>query len=909
MILGETQAYRNLCEVGYYCPTGTGDYLVGVVANDAINRFLNETTANPFYDISNVRYVNVDDVRVISSHDKRCFDGIDTDISLRYVVDWIPEGKNIQNPSITFLRRAKKYKIPYQNNSVLTGYNDGKYYRPVTTSQTIANNLQCGRDHKWRLVHDTIYRNDCNCTNFFHIIISVYRLWKCTGHGILTNFGLGSVNGSYNGGREYWFHRPNDNITTCNFPDSPILNLTSGGIDYNYNLPSIGINNPTRILNISNGIEFQFTWNVSNWYYTYAQLKQDVYEEYYLEYKDLTSGTVGRRINIDPYIFDLKRAIEKVEEYADRLRDLIWLVNTTNVAGQMEFQPGRLDMCECQNLMKCPNGTSSVAGSISWTDCKTTLSEIIRRVNIVPSWYNETYPDLEGYLVNSTDFWELTGGSVGLKNGTETYKLGSIVLEAFDVAVLTLDFRKISQNLTYGTDYRIAVYVDCKPCPTLYQCDYTATTPTCPSSPTIEEQTFFYDQCLKRYTKTSCMNYLGKPIDCSNTTHVYNVSTFQEPDLYKCQQIPYFCDAQQLPKQIWDIKIDQNTGFAKPTSIQQQSSYITDPNWQLEVNAGLISSTYQYIPGCCACEPQWMPYYFRDSTTVDDGFLDNKHDFIQFSVLAVEHSSVTFAVELLNGQYVQDFDATVPDMGDIYIHRPSRARYNPVKPSRDAFMVLMSSSLFSSIQQPLNLPISTTRNPGQAISTYGPSDTYTLGFETSLLIGRTVDLYQSDPRYEARYRSHKIDLFIDLLLQGENVTEFEAFANIPDLKTISNSLYSVLTPYAEYSSYSPSSFYGLPYLPFFSNCKGSGQFLSLAKALETDPYCDLISYENTVPVSPYPWTGEVIPNADKCNRTTLPNEVYRQVGNQTIKWLDKYHGALFECSFEEEINIASQIPR
>jgi hypothetical protein len=52
----------------------------------------------------------------------------------------------------------------------------------------------------------------------------------------------------------------------------------------------------------------------------------------------------------------------------------------------------------------------------------------------------------------------------------------------------------------------------------------------------------------------------GIPAPCGNSSIQVN-STFQEPDLYKCDKTPYFCDAQLYPKYIWDIIVDPVTGI------------------------------------------------------------------------------------------------------------------------------------------------------------------------------------------------------------------------------------------------------------------------------------------------------------------------------------------------------------
>ena len=46
---------------------------------------------------------------------------------------------------------------------------------------------------------------------------------------------------------------------------------------------------------------------------------------------------------------------------------------------------------------------------------------------------------------------------------------GTIRAQANDVVMVSLDFTQLPHNLTYGDDYQIGVYVDCKPCPTRYR--------------------------------------------------------------------------------------------------------------------------------------------------------------------------------------------------------------------------------------------------------------------------------------------------------------------------------------------------------------------------------------------------------------------------------------------------------
>lgn len=193
---GLGQQNTVICPPNYYCPTGTADHLVGHMAGDAANRGLTTEQANPYLGTDHVVYTVNDDVRMISNHDKRCLGGVDTDLVLRYTVDWHAEGEDLANPFLLYLlnhRPGNTYagdQVPYSNISIVTGLNstsiapDGgikyDYYRPEAINEAVKENTVCARDHKWRLIDQTIYRKECDCVNFFRVVIAVYRLWLCT---------------------------------------------------------------------------------------------------------------------------------------------------------------------------------------------------------------------------------------------------------------------------------------------------------------------------------------------------------------------------------------------------------------------------------------------------------------------------------------------------------------------------------------------------------------------------------------------------------------------------------------------------------------------------------------------------------------------------------------------------------
>ena len=129
--------------------------------------------------------------------------------------------------------------------------------------------------------------------------------------------------------------------------------------------------------------------------------------EYGTEYGQLTAATPSRTV-MDPFIFDLYYAVRQIEEYGEALEDFVWMVavedegavgdddaadddeaagddadaaddaddgdddlNIDDTPGIVyssvsgggaafsRYRPGRLDMCECERLLKCPNGTST----------------------------------------------------------------------------------------------------------------------------------------------------------------------------------------------------------------------------------------------------------------------------------------------------------------------------------------------------------------------------------------------------------------------------------------------------------------------------------------------------------------------------------------------------------------------
>lgn len=200
--------------------------------------------------------------------------------------------------------------------------------------------------------------------------------------------------------------------------------------------------------------------------------------------------------------------------------------------------PKRLDACDCERLLKCPNGTKVKGGSggsggggtgaDELSDCVKTGEQVLRRANVIPQsaaeykWWGERY-DKRREFDAETGLW--TGADMFLRNhsafselsGDDALSVGTLFLRTFETAVLTLDLRSVAANLTYDEHYRIAVYVDCKPCPTSYACDYEQEPPTCSKGPTVAEQQLNLEQCLATHVKQVCVTATGNFTDCATS--------------------------------------------------------------------------------------------------------------------------------------------------------------------------------------------------------------------------------------------------------------------------------------------------------------------------------------------------------------------------------------------------------
>jgi len=243
----------------------------------------------------------------------------------------------------------------------------------------------------------------------------------------------------------------------------------------------------------------------------------------------------------DAILLRLQKAIRLVELNGNDLKDVIFY-RPTHYGDDTEldlhaldgtiFYPTRLDVCECRNLLKCPNGTYTKGfGAQSTEDCIVRKNEVLRRVPVTAP---ESVQDnvTAGILHLSQHDHEIE---------SETLALGTFYLKAYDIAHYTVNLSSLPRNMTYGKDYQLSIYRNCKPCPTRYRCE----SQTGCSRPSKESQHSRLNLCLQKYRKQVCVHQNGTSIDidlCTNGTFADESLIYSEPDLERCLSLPLFCE-------------------------------------------------------------------------------------------------------------------------------------------------------------------------------------------------------------------------------------------------------------------------------------------------------------------------------------------------------------------------------
>lgn len=190
--------------------------------------------------------------------------------------------------------------------------------------------------------------------------------------------------------------------------------------------------------NTTSNVQFfiQFSWSEVRQFPDYSTLKKAVEDTHLKTLIKDRKRLISDQLSIDPYIFNLHHAVQMVEKYGERLKNIVYFRNKTSQDKDIHTLQinnktlvlGRLDACQCHNLLKCPTGTSTtVAGSKALEDCKTDKKQILERFSLIPpSWTNHSK------ICNSTDFSDIAGGGI---NNT----IATLNLKALEIAIFTIN--------------------------------------------------------------------------------------------------------------------------------------------------------------------------------------------------------------------------------------------------------------------------------------------------------------------------------------------------------------------------------------------------------------------------------------------------------------------------------------
>lgn len=939
---------QEICPKDFWCPSGTSDPLIGLLANDGLLRLLHRSRESPS---TYLQYHGGDIFVLGNDHDNGCVAATLPSLEMRFQ-SLMHENTNVNR--LSYLSDQSKLSI--------------------AVSEAALHKDQCARDNKSALVRDAMRRNECNCHSQFLILASVYRLWKCTANSPLEDLGLGDtvVPPSGLGKRDFW--HPNSRIhldfgstereKKCVFNDSiDALTLTEGKLPDEDELPNISTlqKHYSNYLDLRrrNSFETRFARS-STVIGSYEELKHKVIAEFHLQRKQTSGGVRG---NIDQETFDLYQSIKLIEQFGQRLEHFIYLNatntssvtsidlaawNTNNYSTMFDFV-APLDWCECQNLLRCPNGTSSNEGSNNLSDCVSTKNEVLHRIPLLPSVYNATT------LLPST-----VRGTVDEST--------ALVLEPFEVAILTIDQSQMPTNMTYGDHYQISIYDGCKPCPIQYQCKMSggvvrAETSEC-TSPSVPEQHDLFNDCLKQHRKNVCVNVDGTQEDvgvCQNrnaTLNNHSFLIFSEPDMEKCLSRQYFC-----------TDMTSNfLSFRRLCQDKQENGNVSPVYDCSDVSRWQIYSQWR-DKVCCSHVPELrgIESCSKGSVCTENPLIEK---IIRERLIGVFESEYGFnpPTEQRQGQLLMN-TSLQEDMGNTHpIHlfnkgenEKGRSKNWKTSPGCCRCHRHEMPSFFESNahvsgfpddkHQPIQVTISALARVELTIviellngAYYTDFRNYFGEFNKSLVRvhspGRSNDASEALSTWMAVLQpfssnEKNFDLPLNLPLagvkHGKSIVENRFLVDRPSNVSIGDDrLFGITTMgfdpqrshnilfsrnpkmdpiekvLQEKQSW-PHDFLALPYLPFFSNCDGYDSHIAISRLLEEHPDCSGVEYSQTVPISDF---GPMNPVGDSCLGIVLHCTYEEEVrGARTnLRWFEAASGStifhivsiyfLFSFSFE-----------
>lgn len=229
-----------------------------------------------------------------------------------------------------------------------------------------------------------------------------------------------------------------------------------------------------------------------------------------------------------------------------------------------------------------------------------------------------------------------------------------------------------------------------------------------------------------------------------------------------------------------------------------------------------------------------------------------KHDILVFHVLPLRDTYIRFDIDVLHGIFIENKNYTAfRDTVRFEVLRPSRAAVSESQLYQ--FYILLPKS--TQITPPLNVKAAI---PEVFIDQQTQKVRYVNDLQPIL------DFSGEDPVFP-------------LIPQA-----FNDEVNVAGVSMSSDTFWPVVNQIEH-------SFYVMPYLPYFSSCRGFDSHIPLFMLLESQEHCNLVAYNKTSWINQ--WDPFSAPNAieidssmDSCSQ-------------------------LVQCSFEEEIDKVSPVPR
>ncbi|KAL7555003.1 hypothetical protein ACHAWF_018580 [Thalassiosira exigua] len=952
-------ADRDLCPKDHFCPTGTSDPLTGSLANDGLLRMLVHSRTKALH---NLVYRGGDSFSLLVDHEATCRAGDLPSLQHRF------QPRIVDHTNVNYLE-----------------YFAAKDKWPIAMNEGDSLKEQCARDGKSAFIQDAMRRKDCSCHSQFLTLASVYRFWKCTSKKPLDDLSLGDVGlPPYgHGKRDFWYnnsriHKDFESAiamdpsmeafglrygegSVCSFHEShEVLSLSRGKLPDEIKLPRISPlpsqSSGYLDLGADEGLLVRLTNASMKHFENYSELKEQVEAEYASEREQATSGN---RTGIDPFVFDFYNSIRLVEQFGQRPEEFFYLEATNKTSSTsiklvmghgndtylQEFDFGRsLDWCQCPNLLKCPNATTSGPGSKHPADCVSTKNEVLHRISLLPPVNNGTVqmPSTEEATVDESS---------------------RIYLEPFDVAILTINQTRLPSNMTYGEHYRMSIYDGCSPCPLRYHCSDSS----CHYPPTSKQRDHL-NQCLKEHRKSVCLRSDGSQgvlEECRTRTDDSSFIVFSEPDIEKCLSRPYFC-SKASHNFLSFRRLCQDTlgdGSSSPiydcSDVQKWKAYAT---WRNKVCCSQISE----LRGVSSC---------LDGAVCDQDSLEQVEEIIRDKLIGVfelKRGYIPPTEEpkgqlLMNASMQEEADHEHPldlfnewqepfqESGDARKLSP----HNKYKPelsktwkerpgccscSRHPMPAFFESNARVSgfpddKHRPIQVTISAIAKVELTVVVELLHGAFYFDFEE--FFGRTETMLRvhSPGRFEdnseratwlavierANFDKEKLDLPLNLpthiATDGAKGAESRFYVDRPSnisigdhrlvgdfeveaayeggrQRALAHPTRDPIDTVREEDTWWPHEFLALPYLPFLSNCNGYDSHISLSRLLEEHPDCEGVDYGQTVPTKEHEVRGKG-PVGDTCQGVLLKCHYEEEVreARKAFRWFEASSGTtLFQIT-------------